>query len=208
MMRIVAVLSLEVLAGCGGPSEGGAASGGGAGTNTCIDEGFDCICGDQFQHGSCVDGELVCPECPMCASSSECPPSAYCAITEGLVCGAKGTCTQKPAACQPGDPTIGPVCGCDGAVYDGPCAAAQSGAQVAPNVAGCTTPSGHVACHTAFCDGSVSYCVYRPDAPHQSYCASLPPACAGAFGCACIAGADCGNCQEVDGGLLVTCLGM
>ncbi len=157
-----------------------------------------------------------------CAGQS-CGPNEYCADPDGG-CGSGShwvegqgwvpgaSCQARPSTCAAGP---GPVCGCDGLVYENACIAAQQGLGV--GYAGCTPPAGFVACGTTFCDASINYC--NTSGPIQDTedavltCEPFPPECAGlpAPDCACVLDSltQCTSSEptcQVDGpGLQVSC---
>lgn len=63
-----------------------------------------------------------------CASTEYCdygPAPSYCGGDDGT-----GTCKPRPTSCIPAD---GIFCGCDGKVYESPCAAAKAGTGIRKN---------------------------------------------------------------------------
>ena len=129
-------------------------------------------------------------------------------------CGAEpydeGMCTMIPDGCPAVEED--PVCGCDGVVYSGTCAAALLGVDV--DTSGqCNTPPGHFQCGYKFCDPTTSYCQWSVSdvggEPDGWGCVALPGSCGDAPTCECLADQACGfDCAATrDGGLLLTCPG-
>ena len=119
-------------------------------------------------------------------------------------------CTPIPDGCAGVEED--PVCGCDGIVYSGACAAALLGVDV--DVTGqCDTPKGLFACGYAFCDPTTSYCQWSVSDvggyPDGWGCVDLPEPCGDTPTCECLADEPCSfDCETTpDGGLLLTCPG-
>ncbi|MGD0526399.1 MAG: hypothetical protein ABSE49_14705 [Polyangiaceae bacterium] len=115
-----------------------------------------------------------------CDAAAACPADAYCAYTPRL-CGKgkkPGVCTPRPPGC---DGATDPVCGCDGQVYEGACAAHAAGVDLAVN-GGCSrrVPD-WIPCGAAYCDARRSYCeIVLSDVaelPTDYTCKPLPAAC-------------------------------
>jgi hypothetical protein len=105
-----------------------------------------------------------------------------------------------------------PVCGCDGVVYSGECAASVLGVDVDESGA-CPAPGGLFQCGYKYCDPEISYCqIQYSDIggyPHSYGCMPLPDGCGGEPGCECLADELCGSSCEAgpDGGYIVSCAG-
>lgn len=118
-----------------------------------------------------------------------------------------GTCMPRPPECA-----IGPdVCGCDGAIYQGECAAASAGVDLDDR--GTCAPSGNTfACGHLFCQPMNEYCqVSLDDTGGANFyqCIPNPGACpdVGA-NCTCLAGESCGtSCAQTGTGFTLTCPG-
>jgi hypothetical protein len=119
-------------------------------------------------------------------------------------------CTPIPDGCA--GVVEDPVCGCDGIVYSGACAASVLGVDIDED-GGCTAPDGLFQCGYAYCDPLTSYCqVQYSDIggyPNSWGCISLPKSCDGGTDCECLAEELCGGSCEAtpDGGYLVSCAG-
>jgi Kazal-type serine protease inhibitor domain len=130
-------------------------------------------------------------------------------------CGARRFDEPGCAPIPDGCPAVeeDPVCGCDGVVYAGECAAALLGVDI--DVEGeCTAPAGTFACGYKYCDAALSYCQWSVSdvggSPDGYGCVPLPQGCDDAPSCACVADEPCAefSCEPTDdGGLLVTCPG-
>ncbi|MBX7077769.1 MAG: hypothetical protein K1X88_01195 [Nannocystaceae bacterium] len=143
-----------------------------------------------------------------------CSASEYCDWIANS-CGAaefdEPTCTPVPDGCPGVDED--PVCGCDGVVYTGECAAALLGVDV-DAAGGCEAPQGLQPCGYKFCDPATSYCNWSVSdvlpSPDGYACVPLPGSCGDVADCACLAGEPCADfgCEALPGGLLqVTCPG-
>lgn len=100
-----------------------------------------------------------------------------------------GECKSSPAACS--DEAPGPVCGCDGSVYASACAAYQAGFDIGHKACGPeSTPVGHFACGTHYCDPTVEWCwIGEGDVGDIDYeCRTLPAECGTDLDCACLEG--------------------
>lgn len=150
------------------------------------------------------------------------PPGEPCGGLAGLKCGAteycdfvnnrcgdgdqQGTCKPRPQACPL---VIGPpICGCDGQVHTGECAAYVTGTDL--NASGrCPLESTQFACGYAQCELAMQYCQHtRPaSGPEVFACVSLPSTCAGGPSCGCLTGEPCGTrCTgDAQSGLTLTC---
>lgn len=128
-------------------------------------------------------------------------------------CGELGVCVAVPDTCDP-DPR--PVCGCDGQLYDSPCAAAMAGVGQSGAV-GCAPPVGKFSCGFAFCDIATEYCKHTIGHGEPESWVCVPLDCpVDTTGCACITDpSPCGDpawypgqwCTDLAGGATeFTCL--
>ena len=128
-----------------------------------------------------------------CNEWVHCVDGAFCDLGADQIpaCTTLGVCVAIPEAC---DDDSGPVCGCDGVLYESACAAAMAGVGTSGAV-GCAPPAGTFACGHDFCERLTEYCEYV--IPHGQSAAwrCLPLQCSeGASGCACITDPDpCGD---------------
>lgn len=119
-------------------------------------------------------------------------------------------CTAIPDGCPAVEED--PVCGCDGIVYSGTCAAALLGVDI-DATGQCDAPQGLFECGYAFCDPTTSYCQWSVSDvggyPDSWGCGVLPESCGDTPTCECLADEPCGFACETtaDGGLLLTCPG-
>jgi len=123
----------------------------------------------------------VAPATPTtCLQNSACAADEYCVFAPGL-CGrgpVAGTCELRPTSCPPAH---APVCGCDGQVHDGACAARAAGVDLAV-MGGCQEAVPDWApCGPHYCDVRTSYCqIYLSDVfeiPTTYTCRPLPASC-------------------------------
>src|SRR5262245_29896305 len=112
---------------------------------------------------------------PACAS---CNAGEYCDFPVNS-CGTaqydEGVCTVIPDGCPAVEED--PVCGCDGIVYSGTCAAALLGVDI--DTSGqCEAPAGLFECGYNFCDPATSYCQWSVSdvggSPDGWSCVPLP----------------------------------
>ncbi|MBL9099909.1 MAG: hypothetical protein JNL82_03070 [Myxococcales bacterium] len=145
-----------------------------------------------------------------------CEEGSYCDFggsSDWPGCTSLGVCAAPPEACEA---EAEPVCGCDGALYAGACAAAMAGVGTR-GAEGCTPPVGFFACGFEFCAIATEYCehVIGHGQPESWTCRAL--GCAvGMSGCACITEpSPCGepewypvqSCEvSEDGGTVLVCL--
>ncbi len=158
-----------------------------------------------------AEAEVVAPHIDLpaarpCASSADCRSGEYCEL-DGISCGAHGLvpggCVAIPLGCPAPD---GATCGCDGTIYESPCAAATAGVDVSAQAGACKTPEGAFPCGPRFCRLGAEYCE-RWIAPGQSWaCRALPDACkaSGAVDCGCFGKWPC-PCALADGAFTVSC---
>jgi len=151
--------------------------------------------------GGAVCGNLVCNDSEYCEwGVNSCGVDRF----------DEPVCTPIPDGC-PGV-LEDPVCGCDGIVYSGECAAAVLGVDVDEDN-GCAAPDGFFECGYKYCDSEISYCqVQYSDVggyPNSYGCMPLPQICDGQPSCSCLEEELCGtSCEESpDGGLVVSCAG-
>lgn len=176
---------------------------------------------------SCIEGQWRCPpgattfgsgNCrppAVCASLMPCAVGQYCAWSDHA-CGTTrtaGTCKPVPNGCGGGGNTA--VCGCDGAVHDSPCAAAQSGIDISTTQS-CTPPPGDFACGPLFCPKQGPICQETRDlakslAPQSWSCVAPPAGCPTGCGCnLCPPCPQARTCSEIcsltpDGGRKLDC---
>ncbi len=102
----------------------------------------------------------------------------------------------------------GPVCGCDGQVYDSDCDAYAAGVDTAAEVS-CPPPQDHFRCGWFFCEVGVEFCVHVHGLVTDWRCDSLPPECdpddGGVLDCSCI-DMGCSCDQSPSGDITMTCL--
>jgi hypothetical protein len=110
-------------------------------------------------------------------------------------------CADAPSSC--GDAL---VCGCDGTIYEGTCAAFDAGVDIDASNA-CETPAGLFPCGAHFCTSLEEWCLAHvvdiTGVPDEYDCKPLPPECNGVPTCDCVTGADeCveWSCDELDSG--------
>jgi len=163
----------------------------GTGTGTDTDSGGGTACGEQ----TCGEGEY----CDWSANG----------------CGAfeedQGTCLPIPDVCSEVEQ---PVCGCDGVLYDNPCAASRQGVDVG-GLDQCDAPEGTFACGYWFCALGSSYCqVSISDVggyPDGYGCMSADQECASeTLACECLTEEPCyefGCEQSPEGGIEIVCPG-
>jgi hypothetical protein len=125
-----------------------------------------------------------------------CVGGAFCDRTneyETPECVGLGICIEVPEAC---DTDAVPVCGCDGALYENPCAAAMAGTGT-QGASGCEPPVGTFACGFEFCALDSEYCQHQLPHGQVEAWACYPLSCTGdAEGCACIT--DPSPCGDTD----------
>lgn len=194
---LLVALTSAASAACGGDtgSGGSGGSGGGGGGPTGG--------GGQGSGGGQVCGGLAGYVCPL---TEYCDfPDDDCGAADGT-----GICKPRPAAC---DASYAPVCGCDGAVHGNDCGAYAAGTDL--NLAGgCPPPVGMFACGEKFCSDGMVCTRYGNDVPGPEAfygCGDAPPECNGMVPtCACASGladACAGTCEDVDGGVIISCPG-
>lgn len=191
---ILLLLAMASALGCsstGGEGQGGAGSAstgtGGAGSTSTGTGGGG---GDQ-DAGDCA------------ADHYRAWPSEVCGV--GLQ-GTPSMCMPRAEHCSVG--ASGPVCGCDGKMYQSWCAANTAGVDV-NDKGGCTPPAGMFACGHGFCTVASEYCdIELSDTvdPNHHACAPLPPGCSPAA-CACLSLAvyNCSCITTPEGGLVRSC---
>lgn len=122
--------------------------------------------------------DAAAPRPVACGTSDDCPGGAFC--SKATCAAATGTCELFPPQC---DPTLSPVCGCDGITYFDDCWRRAAGAPAA-TVGACrresATPCGgpqHAACPAgALCARLLGFggpCPFDP----PGTCWVIPPAC-------------------------------
>jgi Kazal-type serine protease inhibitor domain len=129
-----------------------------------------------------------------CLSNATCVPAEHCVFQPGL-CGrgpTPGQCRARPATCAR---SFSPVCGCDGQIYDGECAARAAGVDL-DVTGGCKKVILDWApCGARYCDVRTTYCeIYLSDVfeiPTTYTCRPLPLACRPAAVGAAAPGCDC-----------------
>lgn len=124
-----------------------------------------------------------------------------------------GTCKPRPEVCPvnatgaaPPAIVATPTCACDGKIYGNDCDAFRAGFDI--NAHGtCDVPAGDFACGDTQCSLASQYCRRQPHStgPDTFSCATLPPACSGSPGCACLKSQPCGSNCAAAGGLTLTC---
>jgi len=178
-----------VMAACGGGGSG--TTSGGAGGH-----------GGHGGHGGASTSSSGTVQIP-CGET--CTASEYCSHFDWR-CGAgvAGTCSPRPSDCTSAAP--GPVCGCDGKVYEHFCAAWAAGVDIGPTSA-CQTPTGYFVCGGLYCSMTTQYCTYEVGDLSGHYCSPLPAGCGAAPSCACLASLPCTCAATSDGGLVATCSG-
>lgn len=127
-------------------------------------------------------------------------------------CGAAdsgGACEIRPMDCL-GDPTD-PVCGCNGQIYPGVCAATQAGQDISV-LAACAPPENTFRCGYTFCEAASQYCLHDVSdvamVADGYTCVPLPIDCQAGASCPCLTGEVCGDICASDGtGLVLTCPG-
>jgi len=147
-----------------------------------------------------------------CTATSGCSATQWCKLDK--TCGSKnpGTCMPRPASCTP---SARNVCGANGTVYPGECAAQLHGVDLS-DTAPCSSPvPGEFRCGSLFCNAG-EYCVTTGnDAPmpgqpcETSVCTPLPTACTGKTDCSCFPSSTAcvSMCKYESGGFHITCLG-
>ncbi|MCA9679786.1 MAG: hypothetical protein KC464_32440 [Myxococcales bacterium] len=197
-LSVVVSLALAVAgAGCGGDDGGAAIDAAVHDTAVAIDAsapdggGTGSVCGGKA--GLTCDAEHYCDH-----------TDNGCGFDDG-----QGTCQPRPPDCPQGQT---PTCGCDGTVYDSPCAAATAGVDV-NDYNGCTPPLDTFRCGHLFCAAGTEYC-QRGVSDVGGYaddwaCVAIPAACnPGALDCACLADEPCGAWCTQDGtDFTLTCPG-
>ncbi len=139
-----------------------------------------------------------------CRRNDACPADQLCVFERGL-CGkgsgprARGACRPRPRSCEA---DTAPVCGCDGRVYEGACAARAAGVDVSVTGGCAERRPGFAPCGKQYCDVRTSYCeIFLSDVvdpPSDYFCRPLPAACrtdgGAAATCDCFpAGTRCGS---------------
>lgn len=115
-------------------------------------------------------------------------------------------CSDFPSPCDDA-----PVCGCDGMIYQGACAAFDAGVDVDAR-GGCAAPPGLFRCGAGFCVSGQDWCLAHfvdiTIEPDEYGCRPLPAACNGMATCDCVTGEDeCveWSCDMLDGGVVISC---
>ena len=138
-----------------------------------------CNACDAARSGVSVRHDGPCPERTFCSRPDDCSDGTFCDFEVSFACGGEdlfGRCVPRPSTCAVGPP----VCGCDGALYESECEAAQAGTDVgSPEVCRDLTLA-------RACD---QLCGWAPS------CGGIPPSeCAAA----CVASlAECGGADAV-----------
>jgi len=189
------VAAFMAIAGCGGVNvgTGGSAAGGHGGASTSSAGGGH----GGASTGGAGGGSVQIP----CGET--CSASEYCYHLDAL-CGAgvAGSCQPRPLDCS--SAAVAMMCGCDGKVYEHPCAANTAGVDWGPT-SGCQTPPGSFVCGGLYCSKTTQYCTYEVGDLSGHYCSTLPAACGAAPSCPCLASLPCTCATTSDGGLVATC---
>jgi hypothetical protein len=130
-------------------------------------------------------------------STSDCA-SGYVCVTPLPSCSGKGTCGVSTCNTQKG-----PLCGCNGQVYETECALRRAGVSAAP-AAMCPPVADRFACGAEFCSPLTQYCrhVIRGSGMGTRGCFPFPDVCLPAPDCACIpdaSGHACSACRSIGG---------
>ena len=176
---------------CGGSVTEGAPTGGGAAGSGVVDGGPSDV---TVMETDGSDASTPCGEHLFCGADE------YCLVSNHSCTGksSKYKCAVRPVSCPTDDGAHGPVCGCDGSIYSGTCAAMMAGVDV--STTSCPSLDGMFRCGERYCRAGLEYCDVidamgfgGPSVANGFQCVPYPAKCGGTPSCACLPPGDCQN---------------